>query len=487
MFSDINLIKTIDKESYKSSLKNLELKLKELQLVVAEMKIPVIIIFDGWSAAGKGTQMKRLVYPLDPHLFNVYPMAKVTEDMQMRPFLWDYFNKTPLKGRITIFDKGWSRNLVAARQNLWKFNDKEKKNYYKDINAFEKLLTDDGAVIIKLFLHISKQEQQKRIKELIKSPITAWKVNQNDLNNYEESKEEYEIMIEQTSTESAPWNIIESNDKKFATIKIFNIIIDRLQNEINKLMNKKPEKQIEFISTKNNILQSVNPNLILSNQEYKQKLDHYQGMLYDISNRLYHERQGVVIVYEGWDAAGKGGNIKRITEELDPRGYEVVPISAPTKEELDHHYLWRFYKKLPKDGHIAIFDRSWYGRVLVERIEGFSDVNTWSRAYKEINDMEKHWANHGIIFFKFWLHIDDDEQLKRFEARQNDPVKKHKITDEDWRNREKWDLYTQAANDMLELTSTSYAPWTIIESNDKKHARIKTLKIVTEGINKRLK
>jgi polyphosphate kinase 2 (PPK2 family) len=206
----------------------------------------------------------------------------------------------------------------------------------------------------------------------------------------------------------------------------------------------------------------------------------------ELGFKLYTKRRSVVMVYEGWDAAGKGGNIKRMTQELDPRGYEVVPVPAPTQDELNHHYLWRFWKKMPKDGHCAIFDRSWYGRVMVERIEGFCTAEEWQRAYKEINDMEKHMVNHGVILFKFWIHIDKEEQLKRFQLRQADPLKQYKITDEDWRNREKWDQYEKAVDEMLWRTNTEYAKWRVIESNDKKYARIKTLEYVVNELERQL-
>jgi polyphosphate kinase 2 (PPK2 family) len=235
------------------------------------------------------------------------------------------------------------------------------------------------------------------------------------------------------------------------------------------------------------ILSSVNPDKQIDDDDYKAKMDIYQKKIKDLGYKLYARRKSVVIAYEGWDAAGKGGNIKRLTEDLDPRGYEVAPIAAPTSEELSHHYLWRFYNKMPKDGHITLFDRSWYGRVLVERVEGLCRQDEWQRAYREINDMELHMSNHGAVIFKFWLHVDKAEQLARFEARQADPAKQYKITEDDWRNREKWDDYERAVNEMLFKTDTAYAPWTIIESNNKKFARIKVLELVTKELESRLK
>jgi len=241
------------------------------------------------------------------------------------------------------------------------------------------------------------------------------------------------------------------------------------------------------LSGKPGILSEVQPEKEITQAEYKDRLAYYQKKLSYLGYKLYARRKSVVIVYEGWDAAGKGGNIRRLTQRLDPRGYEVVPVAAPSQEELMRHYLWRFWKSMPKDGHFGIFDRSWYGRVMVERVEGFCSEEEWRRAYAEINEMERHMSNHGAIIFKFWLHIDKDEQLRRFRSRETDPLKQYKITEEDWRNREKWDAYENAVDEMINLTGTSCAPWTVVESNNKKYARIKTLRLVVETLEEKLK
>ena len=225
----------------------------------------------------------------------------------------------------------------------------------------------------------------------------------------------------------------------------------------------------------------------MGEKEYREELHILQDKLGRLHNRLYRKQVPVIIVYEGWDAAGKGGNIKRVAGALDPRGYEVLPIASPEPHEKARHYLWRFWKRLPKTGHIAIFDRSWYGRVMVERLEGFCSDNDWQRAYNEMNEFEKELAEWGAVIIKFWVHIDKDTQLARFEERQRTPEKQWKITEEDWRNREKWDAYETAVNEMIQKTSTVYAPWHILESVDKKYARIKALKIVIEELEKALK
>lgn len=492
MLEQIDLSCAMDKKAYNSEIEELELKLKGLQQTIKEYKIPVLIVFEGWSASGKGTFINKLLYPLDPRDFNVYTMDKMTEEKAFRPFLWSYWIKTPLKGRITIFDKSWYRAALPEGIEKWNLTDRERNGFYYDANAFEKQLSDDGTLIIKFFLHISKAEQKKRFQTLAASDATKWRIDAADWEqntNYEKILKHFDSMIEQSNLGETKWSVIEAEDKKFATVKVYKTLIDKIEREIAK---RDAEQVFEAESapvpptSAPSILNTVDPNKQISENEYKEKLKFYQNKISYLGYMLYAKRVPVVIVYEGWDAAGKGGNIKRLTQELDPRGYEVVPVPAPTLEELNHHYLWRFWNKMPKDGHIAIFDRSWYGRVMVERIEGYATEEQWKRAYEEINDMELHMANHGVILFKFWMHIDKDEQLLRFQARESDPLKNYKITDEDWRNREKWGAYEIAVNEMLFKTSTDYAPWTIVESNNKKYARIKTMAQVAEVLEKKL-
>ncbi|MDR1639822.1 MAG: polyphosphate:AMP phosphotransferase [Clostridiales bacterium] len=504
MLEKIDLNKTVDKQLYKQELKALEARLSSLQGAIGDLGIPVILAFEGWSASGKGTLISRVVYPLDPRYFNVYTMDKVTEDALMRPFLWSFWIRTPSKGRISVFDKSWNRLILPGAAERWKLGASVKKGYFYDVNSFEKQLIDDGALIVKFFLHISKDEQKKRFKEIEKNPSTAWRVTEHDWaqnKDYDGYLKDLSEMISQTNFNWSPWNIIESNDAKYATLKIYKILIARVEEEIMRRAEVTPpidfgadtpatrtrSKKSGIDTPKVNILSGVNPARTISDKEYKEKLGELQDRIAEQGYKMYTKRRSVIILYEGWDAAGKGGNIKRLTERLDPRAYEVAPIAAPSKEELDHHYLWRFYNKMPKDGHLAIFDRSWYGRVMVERIEELTPEDVWRRAYKEINDMELHLANHGTVIFKFWLHIDQEEQLARFQSRQNDPLKQYKITEEDWRNREKWDKYVTAVDEMLLLTNTRYAPWTIVESNCKKFARIKTLEIVTNELDRQLR
>jgi len=299
-------------------------------------------------------------------------------------------------------------------------------------------------------------------------------------------------MLTKTHSVSAPWTIVESHDRRYSTIKVFKTAIDMIENKIaavklarkSKRVEKKSMIQLQELS--NSILDRCDLSLSLSREEYERALKKHQERIREIEHEIYVRRLPVIMAFEGWDAAGKGGCIKRLVQRMDPRGYEVVTTAAPNEIELRHHYLWRFSMNIPKAGHVVIFDRSWYGRVLVERIEGFCTEKEWKRAYSEINEMEEHWANFGAVILKFWIHVSKDEQLKRFESRQKTKHKQWKITDEDWRNREKWGLYKVAADEMLYRTSTSYAPWTVIEANSKLYARIKTLETVIDTVEKHL-
>lgn len=500
MLEIIDLDKKIEKEEYSRLMSGLQLQLGELQRKAKELKLPIIIVFEGLDAAGKGTLINELILPMDPRVFKVFPTYAPNEEACMRPFLWRFWVNTPAKGRIAIFDRSWYRKALVDRiDNNTKQT--ELNEIFQEINYFEQQLIDDGQIIIKLYLHISKKEQRARFKKLESNASTAWKVTKEDWKHYEQYDEYLNAadqMIEKTDTDYAPWTIIEAHDKRFAVAKIFNTVIKVIEDKINsenrdcipkignELENSKNEATIEFNNLNSSILDKIDLSKTMMKSEYKAKLKQYQKKLRELEHELYIRRKSVVIVYEGWDAAGKGGNIRRLTQNLDPRGYEVVPIAAPNDIEKAHHYLWRFWNEIPKSGHITIFDRSWYGRVMVERIEGFCSTEEWKRAYKEINEMEEHLVNYGTIVIKFWLHIDKDEQLKRFKERQNTIHKQWKITDEDWRNRDKWDDYKLAVDDMLYKTSTTFAPWTIIESNSKYYARIKALKTVIDTIEKKL-
>ena len=337
-------------------------------------------------------------------------------------------------------------------------------------------------------------EQKKRLNHLAGSEDTSWRVKEKDWKNnenYDKCFSQFDTMLVQTDTANAPWTIVEAMDKKFAVDKILTTIVNGLEQAVEKNQKKgNPETDSKSEDTdaylQNSVLKGVDLTLSLKPEEYKKKKKDLQKRMEKLHNQMYLQRVPVVLAFEGWDAGGKGGAIKRITQCMDARGYEVVPIASPNDIEKAHHYLWRFWNHFPKDGHMAIFDRTWYGRVLVERVEGFATEEEWKRAYQEINDMEAHLVKSGTIVLKFWMHIDKDEQEKRFKQRMETPEKQWKITDEDWRNRDKWDDYEKAVDEMMLRTSTTEAPWHIIEANSKLYARIKVLEIVVEALEKRL-
>lgn len=495
MLDKLDLSKKISKSESKTTITELENQAGQLQRDAHRLSIPIIILFEGWEAAGKGTLINKLTLALDSRGFKVYPVKPADEEEKFRPYLWRFWKKIPARGQIAIFDKSWCGQVLEDRVNQT-LKPKVWQKAYDEILSFERQLTSDGYLIIKFFLHISKQEQKKRFQALLDNPSTQWRITEKDKKHhkhYQEYLTAYEDMLTKTHTEAAPWTIIEAHDRRYATIKILKTLNEMAAKKIEEIQRNKKAQRKKKLSSQPlqelsvSILDKVDLSLTLSREEYKAELSRYQEKMRELEHAMYTRRIPVVIVYQGWDAGGKGGNIRRLVQKMDPRGYEVVPIGAPNVIENQYHYLWRFWIKFPKAGHIHIFDRSWYGRVMVERIEGFCTEEEWKRAYFEINEMEEQWANFGTVIFKFWLHISKEEQMKRFQAREHDPFKTWKINQEDWRNRDKWDEYKQAVDEMLYRTSTSYAPWTIIEANSKLYARIKVLKTVTKTLEKLLR
>ena len=519
MLEKIDLSKNLTKKEVKPLMEKLDMRLSELQREARALGIPVMILFEGWGAAGKGTLINRLIQPMDPRGFKVFTIQEASEEEYMRPFLWRFWTKTPAKGRIHVFDRSWYRKVINDRID-GKCTKEELKNAYSDIRCFEETLSVDNCLIIKLFLHISQKEQKKRFKKLEASPETKWRVTEADWRHNEQYDEymcAYEEMLENTDTDFAPWTMIEATDREYAQAKILTTVVNALQAKIDNVRqaaadmaenqeeqsgaktaeneapadSREASEQEKSLGSEDNIfktsvLDGIDLNKTMTKTAYKKKLKELQGRMEKLHSKLYHKRIPVVLAFEGWDAAGKGGAIRRLTETLDPRGYEVVPTAAPNDIEKAHHYLWRFWNSMPKAGHIAIFDRTWYGRVMVERIEGFCTEDEWKRAYKEINQMEANMTNFGAIVIKFWLHIDKDEQERRFNERMNNPEKQWKITDEDWRNREKWDKYVEAVDEMIVRTSTTNAPWVIVEGNSKYYARIKVLETVVKALEERM-
>ena len=477
-------------EELKQRLKAAEEKLSQQQMKLKEKRLPVLVLIEGWGAAGKGSAIGQIIKNIDPRFFKVFSMPSTpTEEERRRPFLYRFFEKIPEAGQFTFLDSGWMDQIMKERLD-GKLDDKAYAQRVDSVKRFERGLTDNGYLVLKFFFHISKKEQESRIEALLSEKDTAWRVSEGDLwqnRHYDKCLEAFDRYLDDTNTPSAPWYIVNSKSKKFAELQVMETLCMGIETALHNESLAVPLLQNAFPLIKMPKLRDVPlEGKTLDEEEYKKELKELQAKLGQLHNRLYRKRVPVIIAYEGWDAAGKGGNIKRLTGALDPRGFEVHPIASPEPHEKARHYLWRFWTRLPKDGHIAIFDRTWYGRVMVERLEGFCSENDWQRAYYEMNEFEQELYNWGAVILKFWVQIDKDTQLARFTERQNTPSKQWKITDEDWRNREKWDLYEQAVDEMLQKTSTTYAPWHILESVDKKYARIKALHIVIDALEKAL-
>ena len=478
-----------EKEELKTRLSDARSQLYDLQMKIKEHKVPVLVLFEGWGTAGKGSTIGKVIRNIDPRFFKVVTMSEPTAEEQRYPFLYRYFKHIPEQGKFTFLDSGWMEQICRERLEE-KTDEKEYGSRIESIRRFERQLTDNGYLVLKFFMHIDQEEQKKREERLLEHKDTRWRVSEFDQwehAHYKKCVKVFSQYMSDTNASTSPWYIIDASERKWAELQALETMISNIQVALQNQAHSVPILQNVFPLEQIPRLSEIElKDKELEEAEYKTELKKLQGELGELHNRLYRKRIPVIITYEGWDAAGKGGNIKRITEALDPRGYEVHPIASPEPHEKARHYLWRFWTRLPKNGHIAIFDRTWYGRVMVERLEGFCSENDWRRAYNEINEFEKELKEWGAVIIKFWVQIDKDTQLERFEDRQNTPEKQWKITEEDWRNREKWDDYEVAVDEMLQKTNTSFAPWHVLESVDKKYARIKALKIVIEEIQKAL-
>lgn len=476
-----------EKSAIKAEISALKSRLTIQQQQIKQAKLPVVVLIEGWGAAGKGSLISDIILNIDPRSFNVFSINPPTEEESRHPFLWRYFQKIPEAGQFVFFDSGWYGETVQNRMDD-ALSGKEYRRRIQSINNFERQLSDNGYLVVKFFLHIPKKTQDERFEKLLSSKNTEWRVSKADKRenkHYEEYASAWDELMDKTDTAAAPWHIIDGSERA-KWLEVYRVLTKAIDAA---LAGERPacapaEEKFPLLSMP--LLCDVFLQQEVEEDDYRSRLKEAQSRLGDLHNRIYRQKIPVILVYEGWDAAGKGGNIKRVAAALDPRGYEVVPIASPDKHELSRHYLWRFWNHIPKTGHIAIFDRSWYGRVMVERIEGLCG-DAWKRAYREMNEFEKELSDWGAVILKFWLHIDKDTQLERFSDRQNTPEKRWKITDEDWRNREKWDRYEVAVNEMLQKTSTAYAPWHIIESTDKKYARLKVLGIVIDALEAALK
>ena len=487
MLKDFVKVVRPDDEELSRRLSEERAKLFAAQMKIKEAGLPVMVTFEGWGAAGKGSVLGKIIKNIDPRFFKVKTYAAPTDEDKRYPFLYKYMKDIPEKGKFVFYDTYWMEPITDERIS-GEMDDKDYELKIDSIKRTERSLVDNGYLVMKFFFQIGKKEQKRRLEMLLADKDTKWRVDKNDLKenkNYDESLEVYDKYLKDTDSPTAPWYIIDAKDKKFAELQVLQFLNQGIETALKNKGLAAPILQNTFPLKKTPLLKEIElKGKTLTDEEYDKKLDDLQDELSQLHYKLYRKKIPVIIAYEGWDAAGKGGNIKRITGALDPRGFEVQPIASPEPHEKARHFLWRFWTRLPRTGHIAIFDRTWYGRVMVERIEGFCSENDWQRAYNEINEFEKELTDWGAVVIKFWVQIDKRTQLKRFKERQATPEKQWKITDEDWRNREKWNQYEQAVDEMIQKTSTEFAPWYILESVDKKYARIKALEIVVEELKK---
>lgn len=525
----------LSKDAYKARRDELMERLVVLQQQARVQGVGLVVLFEGWNGAGKGSRISDLMYHLDARATSVY----VTENLDVKaarafagaksgvtgfyPVMQEFWKGLGQRGTISFFDRGW---YTAAVQHMLytefgKLSLKASKRkgqkavaaamaearderhidvlrrYLTSASDFERQLADDGYLVVKFFVHVTKEAQKKRLTRLHDDPATRWRVGEDKLatiGNYEEAYRLYDNLLKGSDFSFAPWHLVNGEDKRRANLQI----AETLVNALTSAFEAAPDAEAAASARAPRVsrfrqvddppcLESVDHALALDPETYKVELKAQQERLNRLEMEMYQKRIPLMIMYEGWDAAGKGGNIKRVAQALDARAYTIFPSPAPTKPELLHPHLWRYWTRLPKAGHVGIYDRSWYGRVLVERVEGFASVSEWTRAYDEINEFERDLVRWGAILLKFWVDVSPEEQLRRFRDREQDPAKQWKITDEDWRNRDKYPQYKAAVEDIFRLTSTPFAPWIILESDDKRYARVKALKIINDALEARLR
>ena len=502
MFEAAEVGRKLEKEIYKAQVPVLRNELLEVQQQLLNAPFPVIVLFAGVDAAGKSETASLLNEWMDPHWILTRGYMDPSEEELERPRLWRYWRDLPPKGRLALFLSAWYsspiRDRVARRTTNAEFD-----VLLDEITTFERALTDEGAVIVKFWMHLGKAAQKKRFKAWEKDPLRRWRVGNDSWRHwrmFDRFVAAADRAIRRTSTEQAPWQIVEGEDERYRSMVVGTALRDAIRRALERTPRSRqaaPRKKtrpadrldstLDRVERDFNVLDRLDMSQRLEPKRFDEALERQQGRLNLLQRKANAKGISTILVFEGWDAAGKGGAVRRITGALDARDYQVIPISAPTDEEKSHHYLWRFWRHLSRAGRISIFDRSWYGRVLVERVEGFATEDEYRRGYGEINHFEEQLVGHGILLVKFWMHITKDEQLRRFRDRKRTEHKRWKITPEDWRNRGRWADYTLAVDEMVARTSTRVAPWTLVEGNDKNFARIKVLKTLADRMEKRLR
>jgi polyphosphate:AMP phosphotransferase len=500
MFESAELGHKVDKGTFAKKAPPLREALLDAQFeFVQRKKHPIVLVVGGVDGAGKGETVNLLSEWLDPRHIHTHALSTPTDEERERPPMWRFWRELPPRGKLGIFHGSWYTAPILSRV-YGETRKTELEDALEKIVRFERMLVDEGALIVKFWLHLSKAAQKKNLRSLAGDPKTAWRVTKTDwrhLGLYDKFRSVSERALRETSTGEAPWVIVEGADARYRSLTVGSVLLKAMRD----VLDREPSETARPAGQTNgahvvpvriepvdrlHILRSIDLTKKLSKPAYERQLASLERKLSLLSRHPRARKFGVVLVFEGNDAAGKGGAIRRITGALDARRYRIIPVAAPTEEERAQPYLWRFWRQLPRRGRFSIFDRSWYGRVLVERVEGFCKPEDWKRAYAEINDFEAQLTDDRIVVVKFWLAVSQEEQLRRFKEREKTGFKRFKITEEDWRNRKKWKDYEPAVCEMIERTSTENAPWTLVPSEDKLYARVMALRTVCERLEEAL-
>jgi len=485
MFESAEIHHHIDKDEYERREQELRERLLAAQMDLRELgKEAVLIVIAGVDAGGKGETVQQLQGWLDPRHIRTRAFGPANDEERERPPFWRYWRELPMRGQIGVFFDSWYRAPLEARA----FGGMKGAHFDREIDAirrFEQMLANENVVLLKLWFHLSKQDQHTRLRALEKDKRTRWRVTPQDWEHHERYDELTEVAsrcLRVTSTDDAPWIVVPGKNERYRALVVGQALLDALQNDgVGAPSGDTAVHPVAPLDDQHVLTGLATPRSV-TRKKYEDELLHWQGELAQHVRSKKFVKRSLITVFEGVDAAGKGGAIRRLTAALDPRAYDVIPIAAPTDEEKAHPYMWRFWRHLPPRGKVLVFDRSWYGRVLVERVEGYCTARDWLRAYGEINDFEEQLHGHGAIVVKMWLHIDAEEQLRRFEARELEAHKRWKIGPDDWRNRDKWHDYELAVHDMVDRTSTEFAPWALVSANHKYAARIEVLKTVCQRV-----
>ncbi|WP_116363946.1 polyphosphate:AMP phosphotransferase [Parahaliea mediterranea] len=491
MFEALEAGKHLDKTHYEAREAALRGELLAHQFLLAEQNVPTLVVVAGVDGAGKGSLVHQLNTWMDPRGIETNALWMHSDEEETRPYYWRYWRCLPRRGTIGIFLGSWYTHLIRAPLE-GKAHPARQARQLAQINDFERMLCADGYLIVKLWLHVSSKTQQLQLTEeapkqqqnpRIEADANAWK------KAYPAVLKNAQDILLASDTAHAPWHLVEANDRNYREIASGEVLLAAMRERLQQPGKVAPQPLPALADTSRGqptVLARVDSDARLGKKAYRSELQHYQQRLQDLTWKAHRKQRSFIAAFEGWDAAGKGSAIRRVTGAIDPRLYHLAQYAAPSKEELAHHYLWRFWRTIQRDGRATLFDRSWYGRVLVERVEGFADREQWQRAYNEINQFEAQLVEHGSVLCKFWIHISPQEQLARFRAREKTAHKRYKITDDDWRNRDKWRDYELAVEDMVAHTSTTGAPWTLVAGNDKRYARIQILKTLCEALEQAL-